>query len=104
MPLSILMLHRDEQQGSSCPRLGLAGGPGSPYAMPCTLNMCHADPLRRKGPYDLPLTCQADLCLSSKYRSCPYWRSREGDRISLVGFIARQMLAVYAICARALQP
>jgi len=104
MPSSILMLRSDGQRGASCPRLGLASGPGSSYAMPCTLNVCHADPLRRKGPYDLPLTCQADLCLSSRFRRCPYWRSCEGDRLSLAGFIARQMLAVYAICARALQP
>jgi hypothetical protein len=89
---------------ASCPRLGVANALGNHYAVPCTLNICHADPLRRKGPYDLPLACQAEWCLGGDYRRCAYWQSCEGNRISLIGFILRQMRVIYVVCARSLQP
>jgi hypothetical protein len=94
----------DESQATSCPHLGSANGPGNHYAMPCTLNVCHADPLRRKGPYDLPLACQAQWCLGGEYRRCAYWQIGDDIRLSLAGFILRQMRVVHAVCTRALRP
>lgn len=88
---------------ANCPRLGVALGPGTHYGVPCTLNICHADPLRRRAPSDLPLTCQTDWCLSADYQRCPYWQSCTRERISLVQFILRQMRVVVAVCTRALQ-
>jgi hypothetical protein len=96
--------HSAHAAGASCPRLGLAGDPGSHYAMPCSLNICHADPLRRKRPRDLPLSCQADCCLTDRFARCPYWQSAEGDHISLVRFLVRQLRAAYTVCARSLRP
>lgn len=93
----------DHEMKAACPLLKVALGPGDHYAVPCALNICRADPLRRKGPRDLPLTCQADWCLSGHYRSCPYWRSCDDGRISLVEYVVRHMRAIYAVCARALQ-
>jgi len=96
--------HSAAAPGTRCPRLGLASDPGSHYAMPCPLNVCHADPLRRKGPRDLPLACQAECCLSADFPRCPYWRSSNDDAISLPGFIVRQLRAAYAVCARSFRP
>lgn len=96
--------HDTQAPGTSCPRLGLSSHPGSYYAMPCTLNVCYADPLRRKGPRDLPLSCQADCCLTEDFRRCAYFRSADSESISLVSFIVRQFRAAYAVCARAFRP
>jgi len=104
MLADMIIPHSAQMLGASCPRLGLASDPGSHYAMPCALNICHADPLRRKRPRDLPLTCQADCCLTTDFNRCPYWRSSDSDAISLAGFILRQISAAYAVCARSLRP
>ena len=96
--------HSTESPAASSPRLGLAADPGSHYAMPCPLNVCHADPLRRKGPRDLPLACQAESCLSADFTRCPYWRSCNADSISLAVFIVRQLRVAYAVCARSFRP
>jgi len=99
-----IIAHAKESADVICPRLGLPSHPDSHYAMPCALNICHADPLRRRCPRDLPLTCQTDWCLTPNYRRCAYWQSAGGDSLSLGGFILRQLRAVHAICARAFQP
>jgi len=96
--------HSTAAAGACCPCLGLPSGPGSHYAMPCAMNVCYADPLRRKGLRDLPLACQAECCLSADFSSCPYWRSANDDVISLAGFVVRQLRAAYAVCARSLRP
>jgi len=96
--------HSEQTPGASCPRLGLAADPGRHYAMPCPLNVCHADPLRRNQPRDLPMVCQADCCLTGSFTRCPYWQSSAGDNISLAGFLLRQLRAAYTVCARSLRP
>lgn len=96
--------HAQQPAGAACPRLGLAGDAQSYYAMPCPLNVCYADPLRRKGPRNLPLTCQADCCLTPGFSRCPYWLTADGVSISLPAFLLRQLRAAYAVCAWSLRP
>ena len=96
--------HSAHPTGTNCPRLGLAGDPGSHHVMPCSLNVCHADPLRRMGPRDLPLSCQAESCLTDRFARCPYWQRAEDDQISLARFLLRQFRAAYAVCARSFRP
>jgi len=88
---------------SRCPFLGVAGNPARHLPMPCDANACHADPLGRRGYAQLPLTCQADVCLSARYRTCRYWRNACAPTVGVGRFLLGQLLLAGSACLRRLR-
>lgn len=86
-----------------CPFLGLADHPGRHFPMPCAANVCHVDPLGRRGYADLPLSCQTDVCLSARYRACRYWRNANAPSVGVGRFLLSQLLLAGSACLRALR-
>ena len=86
-----------------CPYLGLPGNPAKHFPMPCDANVCHVDPLGRRGYADLPLSCQVDFCLSACHRTCRYWRNAQSPALGVARFLLSQVLLAGSACLRSLR-